>query len=309
MAMTLFEASKRMDGEVKRATIIEMFARNSDLLRVMSFENMTGDAISYNVESKLPSVGFRGINEAYAESVGIVNPEVERLRILGGDLDVDKALIKTRGPDIRAQEEMFKVKAMSLYLTDIMINGDSVVDPRQFDGLRKRVTGPALFSANLGAPLANSPLSLEALDAAIDQVDGANAIMVSKAMKRKLNKASRLNIGGYILSAKDEFGFTIMQYNELPIIVVDYNHLGARIIDFNEVGPAGGVTSTSVYVANIGDGYVTGLQNGDMEVQDLGQLNAKPVYRTRIEWLVGLAAMHYRALARVWGITNADVTA
>lgn len=202
-----------------------------------------------------------------------------------------------------------KVKALSLYMTDLVISGDSVTDPRQFDGLRKRIVAPQLFAANLGAPSSNSPLSLEALDAAIDQVDGANAILLSKAMKRKLNKAARLNIGGDILVSKDEFGFTITTYNEYPLIIVDYNHLGVRIVDFNEVGPGGGSTATSIYVANVGDGYVTGLQNGDMEVDDLGQLDTKPVFRTRVEWYVGLAAMHGRCLARVWGITNADVTA
>lgn len=309
MAMTLFESSKRIDGNVKRAAIIEMFARNSDLMRIMPFENIPGDSMTYTLEAKLPSIGTRGVNEAYTESTGVVNPEVERLRILGGDLDVDKFLIKTRGPDLRSQEEAMKVKALSLYMTDLVISGDSVTDPRQFDGLRKRIVAPQLFAANLGAPSSNSPLSLEALDAAIDQVDGANAILLSKAMKRKLNKAARLNIGGDILVSKDEFGFTITTYNEYPLIIVDYNHLGVRIVDFNEVGPGGGSTATSIYVANVGDGYVTGLQNGDMEVDDLGQLDTKPVFRTRVEWYVGLAAMHGRCLARVWGITNADVTA
>jgi hypothetical protein len=41
----------------------------------------------------------------------------------------------------------------------------------------------------------------------------------------------------------------------------------------------------------------------------LGELQTKPVYRTRVEWLVGLAAMHGRCASRIWGITNAAVTA
>jgi hypothetical protein len=308
MALTLMEAAKRVSGETKRAAVIEMFASNSDLLRAMTFEDIPGDALSYNVEAALPGVAFRGYNEGYSQSTGIINPEVERLRIIGGDLDVDRALLKTRGEGIRTQEEAMKIKAVSLYLTDRIINGDSTLNVREFDGLRKRVVGPALFPANLASPSANSPLSLEALDAAIDYVEGANAIIVNKAMKRKLSKAARANVGGDIEVAKDEFGFRITMYNDIPMIIVDFNQLGQRIIDFNEAGPAGGTTSTSVYVANLGPGFVQGIQNGTLDVEDLGQLEALPVMRTRMEWLIGMAVMHGRSIARVWGVTQADVT-
>lgn len=308
MAMTLLEASKRSSGDVKRTAIIDMFAENSDLVRALPFQDISGEAYVYDQTSKLPSVGFRGVNESYAEGTGVINPEVERLRIAGGDLDVDKMLIKTRGGDIRSQEEGSKVKALSLFLADRMINGDSSVEIREFDGFRKRVTGPQLFPANIGAPSSNSPLSLEALDAAIDQVDGANVLIMSKAMKRKLTKAARANLGGDIIVDTDQFGFRVTMYNDIPILIVDHNHLGQRTIDFNEAGPGGGSACTSIYVANFGDGYVTGIQNGEMEVKDLGELQTAPVVRTRLEWYVGLAVMHGRALARVWGITNADVT-
>lgn len=307
MAMTLFEASKQSDANIKRSAIIEMFARDSDILRALAFENITGGSYSYDVESALPGVGFRGLNEGYQDSIGVINPTVEVLRIVGGDLDVDRALIRTHGPEIRSRQERMKVKALSLYFTDRIINGDSSADARQFDGLRVRVAGPQLFAAT-GVPGVNGPLSLEALDAAIDTVDSANAIVVNKAMRRKIRKAARKNLGGDITGTKDQFGFTIDAYNDLPMLIAEYNHLGQRIVDFNEAGPAGGTTSTSVYVAAFGDGYILGLQNGGMEVEDLGQLESKPVLRTRLEWIVGMAVLHPRAIARIWGITNADVT-
>lgn len=309
MAMTLFEASKRVSAEVKRGAVIEMFARNSQLVAAMPFEDVPGGSYSYDLEAKLPGVGFRGINEGYSETTGVIAPQVEVLRFVGGDLDVDKALIKTRGAGIRATEEAMKVKTLSLHIADRVINGDSVSDPREFDGLRRRVVGPQLFPANLAAPLANSPLSLEALDAALDQVDGPNALAMNKAVKRKLKKAARANLGGDIRIEKNDFGFSIEMYDDYPILIVDYNEKGQRSIDFNEVGPGGGATSTSLYVLHLGDSHVMGLQNGTMEVSDLGEIDAKPVLRTRLEWIVGMAVMHGRAVARIWGITNADVTA
>jgi hypothetical protein len=310
MAVTLLEASKINSGDVKRAAIIEMFAANSDVLRVLPFEDIIGGSFSYNQEGTLPGVAFRGFNEAYPESVGVLNPQTEVLRIAGGDLDVDKALIKTRGPAVRTQHEGMKVKAMSLYLAGKVINGDSTIDPRQFDGLRVRIVGNQIIPANLVSPSNNSPLSLSALDKAIDLVDSPNALVMSKAMRRRLTAAARtIAVGGDIDFAEDEFGRRVTMYNDLPILIADYDDTGARIIDYNEAGPAGSAVSTSIYVVNFGDGMVSGLQNGAMEVTDLGEINAKPVLRTRVEWLVGLAIMHGRAAARVWGITDAAVTA
>lgn len=309
MAMTLMEASKRFASETKRSAVIEMFASNSPLMAAMPFMDIQGNAYSYQVEGKLPNIGFRAVNGGYTEGVGIVNPEVERLRIAGGDLDVDKFLVKTVGGDVRAQEEGMKIKALAGFITDRIINGNSVTNVDEFDGLRARVVGPQLFPADLSAPSANGALSLEALDAAIDEVEGANALVMSLAMQRKLIKAARANVGGDITTDQpNEFGWRINRYNGIPILIADTNHLGQRIIDFNEAGPAGGSTATSIYAVRFAEGYVMGLQNGTMDVEDLGQLESKPVLRTRIEWYVGMAVMHPRAVARVWGITNADVT-
>ena len=309
MALTLMEASKLNNGDVKRAGVIEQFAMNSDILRVIPFEDIPGGSYSYNVEGKLPGVAFRGFNESYSESTGIVNPAVEVLKIAGGDLDVDKALIRTRGAVVRTSQEAMKVKAMSLYLAGKFINGDNNADPRQFDGLRKRIQGYQLIPASVAAPSTNAGLSLESLDTAIDHCDNPTHLLMSKEMRRKLTIAARnYQIGGFIEYTVDEFGRRITMYNDLPILIADYDDMGNKIIDFNEAGPGGGTTCQSIYVLSIGDGMMTGIQNGVMEVNDLGELQSKPVYRTRVEWLMGLVTMHGRCAARIWGITNVAVT-
>jgi len=309
MALTLLEASKLNPGEVVRNSVIKMFAENSDILAALPFEDIPGGSLAYNVEGKLPSVGFRGFNEGYQESTGIINPAVETLRIAGGDMDVDLALIKTRGENIRATHESMKVKSFSLKIASKIINGDSQVNPREFDGLRVRIVGNQLVPANLQNPTQNGPLSLESLDAAIDRVDGATHLIMSKAMRRKLTAAARAGVGGDITYTHDDFGRRVTNYNDLPILIADYDDEGQEIMPFNEAGPAGGANCGSIYVINLGDGYVTGIQNGVMDVRDLGEVDDKPVVRTRVDWLVSLCVMHGRAAARVWGITNATPTA
>jgi hypothetical protein len=308
-AVTLLQASEFALGqdEVKRAAIIELFAK-PDILRVIPFMDIPGGAYTYIQEGQLPGVAFRGINESYTTSTGVINPEVERLRIIGGDLDVDRALLKTHGAGIRTSQEKMKVKALSLYLAGKVINGDSEADPREFDGLRKRITGSMLFPA--GSATGGDALSLAILDDAIDAVEGANYLVMSKKMRNRLSQAAKdPDVTGYVVWDKDEFGVRTAYYNDLPILVTDYDDRGDQVIDFNEANPGGGsAVGTSIYVLNIGDDGVVGIQNGIMEVRDLGEMNDAPVLRTRIEWLASLAVLSGRAAARVWGVKNAAVT-
>lgn len=94
-ALTLIEAAKLESGDVYRQAVIEMYAGSSDILGALPFTSIAGNAYKYNRESSLPGVGFRGVNEAYTASVGVLNPLTEALVIAGGDLDVDK-FITTR---------------------------------------------------------------------------------------------------------------------------------------------------------------------------------------------------------------------
>lgn len=310
--MTLLEAAKLNPGNVVRNAIIEMFARSNDLLRVLPFIDVPGGAYQYTQEGSLPGVAFRGINEGYEESVGVLNPQVEVLRIAGGDLDVDKAILRFHGEDVRSVHEEMKVKALSLNIGMKMIRGDSLTNPREFDGLRNRITGSQLIKAKDTAPTnGGDPLSLTKLDELIDSVDDRTHLIMSGAMKRRLTAAARNpSVGGYITYTRDEFGRQVMNYNELPILVLDHDDTGDRVIDFDEVGPGGSTPSaTSIYCVSLGPTMLTGLQNGVMEVNDIGELEGKPTLRTRIEWYVGLAALHGRCAARLWGISDAAVIA
>jgi hypothetical protein len=52
-----------------------------------------------------------------------------------------------------------------------------------------------------------------------------------------------------------------------------------------------------------------GIQSGVMDVRDLGEVQAQPVVRTRVEWYAGIALFHPRAAARLWSIADAAVVA
>jgi hypothetical protein len=78
-----------------------------------------------------------------------VNPQSEALRIAGGDLDVDVALVKMFGSNARAVQESMKAKALAASITTKLVKGDSTSDAREFDGLQARIptTGTQFISA------------------------------------------------------------------------------------------------------------------------------------------------------------------
>lgn len=301
MALTLLEASKLNDGNVLKQGVMMKFAESSDILRVLPFSPVAGGSLSYNIEETLPGIGFRGVNESYTESTGILNPQVEVMKIAGGDLDVDNFIIQTRGMEQRAVQEAMKVKALALSWTKTFIKGDSESDPREFDGLQKRLTGDALILNHA----TGAGLSLAKLDEAIDAVDNPTHIIMSKSVRRRLTVAARTAaVGGDITYMIDEFGKQVAMYNGLPILIADKDNTNTDILGFTETG-----TTTSIYVVSFGEESVSGLENGGMDVRDLGEQNAKPVMRTRVEWFSCFGVFAPRSAARLSKITDAAATA
>jgi hypothetical protein len=308
MGLTIVEAAKLESGLVEKNTVIELYAGSSDILMNLPFESISGNALKYNRESAYPGVGFRGVNESYTASTGVLNPLTESLVIAGGDLDVDKFIVDTQGMAQRSVQESMKIRALSLSWTQKFIKGDTASDPREFDGLQVRVVGDQKIAA--GATANGTPLSLAKLDEAIDQTLNPTHLVMSKAMARKFSAAARLTtVGGYVTYTPDALGRRIMRYNDLPIITVDLDHEGNAILPFTEAATSGTATATSIYIVSMGADGLTGLQNGSIDVRDMGELQTSPVYRTRVEWYNGIAIYNGRAATRLYSISDAAITA
>ena len=307
MALTLVESSKRYQNPVQQA-IVELYAENSDILGALPINTIAGNAYKYNREETLPNIGFRGVNESFTESTGVVNPVTEPLVIAGGDLDVDKFIVSTQGRDQRGVQEAMKVKALAHRITETFIKGDNATEPREFDGLQVRLTGSQVISA--GTTAGGAALSLAKLDELIDAVDSPTHLIMNKATRRRLSAAARLTtVGGFVNYELNEFGRRVMSYNDLPILIADQDETGSDILGFTEAADSGNATATSIYCVSFRDGMLTGIQNGAPMVEDLGELQTKPVYRTRVEWYMGIAVLHARAAARLKFIGNLAVVA
>ena len=115
--------------------------------------------------------------------------------------------------DIEAEEIESALQVVRDTEENALINGDSAVNPKQFDGLRKLTpAGQVLVAGANGAPL-----TLDLLDSAIDLNRGNPGMLImSKKANRKLNA---------LLQAQQRFvdtmevtgGFRVQVYNGIPI--------------------------------------------------------------------------------------------
>ena len=318
MAITLVEAAKLSTDDLQRG-VIETFVQTSPLLDRIPLLEIEGNAYAYNSEGTLPGVEFRAVNGSYNESTGTVNQASEKLVILGGDADVDTFIQKTRSNlnDQRAVQTAMKVKAASYKFQDTFINGDVVADANAFDGLKKRLTGGQVLSAPgaNGSPIYGAAADTEAFWAAMDELvasvpgltEGSGAIYANSKLIGKIKSAGR-RAGGTEMVREDMTGKRVLMWNGIPILDLGQTAAGADILPLTETKGTSSLTS-SIYAVKFGqdesDAGVTGLTNGGVSVRDLGEIDAKPAFRTRIEFFCGVGVFSGKAAARSTGWLNA----
>lgn len=278
--------------------VVEIFARENPVIATMPFINVAGSAYRYNIEESLPGVAFRGFNESYVESTGVINPMVEALTILGGDSDFDVAQIamQTGDNDTRAVHDGMKAKAAALTHLRTFFDGNTATNPKEFDGLNRRLTGDQVITAGTNG----SVLALGMLDDLVDAVAGTPTILLmNKKMRQTVRQMAR-NLGALTLTV-DQLGRELEGYAGVPFGLIEEDETGAAILGFDETQGTANNT-TSIYAVRMGADAVHGIQTAPISVRDLGEVDDKPALRTRIEWYSGLVIKHPRAAARLKGI-------
>jgi hypothetical protein len=314
-ALTLVEAAK-LEKDTYKQGIMEMFAKENPVLQRLPFLDIEGNSYEYDYEKKLPTTGFRSVNEGYSTSHGQTDKRSVGLAIAGGDLDVDRFIIKTRGTknDQRSVQEAMQVKSLSLKWLKTFFDGDrSSSTNEEFEGLNE-LLGDTYYT-NKGMVFANtstngisawdtsdgdSPL-INQLDEAIDAVYGPpDFILCNKTIKRFVKRIAAKN--SQITTTVDRWGYPVEAYAGVPFVVIEEDGDGDEILDFDETCGTDDYTA-SMYVGRFGaDEFVSGLQNGAMDVRDIGELETKPAMRTRVEWYTSLGIFHPRSVAWIAGV-------
>ena len=294
MSLTLLEAQKHAKSPQELAVVTELAA--GQLMSVLPFRNIEGNGLFWKREESLPDVGFRNYNAGLAESYAEVSQQSESLKLFGGDIKVDRAIVELEGAEAKAYQVQSRVRAMRMAWESLFINGDSNSSPSEFDGLDARInSGSSQYFDNGGGAL-----DLTKLDEVIDNVDaqgGSKYIVCSKSLRRALTAQARSN--GQIDISRNEFGYQQTTYMGLPLLELDRDNKNVAILDSD---PA----SQNLYVVSFGTDQLTGIQNGGVQVRELGESFDQPQLITRVEWYCGLALINGRAAAK---LADIDATA
>ena len=291
MALTLSESAKLSNDMVQRG-VVETILETSPILQMLPFETIEGNSYKYNQELSPGTAQFYAVNAVWTEGTATFTQKTASLAILGGDADVDNFIARVRSniQDQRAVQTAFKAKSVARKFEQAFIYGDSSVDANAFDGIWKLTTA--------GQTITGGALSLAQVDQLEDLIPGGkpDLWLMSRRTRRELK--ALLVASAHYVETGQSFGRQVMLYDGIPVEISDFQ------LDVETAAQQTGGALSSMYAIHFSaeDGVV-GLQNGSMEVVDLGQLESKDAQRVRIRWYVSIAVLRDSAIARLKSIT------
>lgn len=299
MPLLRAEAEKLSQNQVVQGIIEEIITVN-EMYAVLPFAKVDGKAYLYKRENTLPTVDFIDPSEVVPENAGTFTEVVTKLRILIGDVDVDKFMneIMSDTEDQLGTQIALKTKAMARKFQDAAVNGNATTNVKEFDGLKAlTIAGQTIpVAANGGA------LSLTQMDQLVDAVPNGPDFLMMRSGTRRAYVAQLRAAGGNTgaMIQHPNFDVPILAHNGVPIIINDY-------LPGNET-LGSGTNLCSVYAvrANELDG-LHGLYGGDqagIRIEDIGTVQDKDATRTRVKWYCGLALKSTKSVARLSGVTN-----
>lgn len=319
MALTLNDAMLLSNNELVKGVVEEIIEKD-ETFAMLPFVRVNGKAYVYNRELTLAQVNFANPNDITNESASNFAQVTATLKILIGDVDVDKFLESTMSDtnDQKATQIALKAKQMGRTFKQTLVQGNATTSPTQFDGLRQLVVNAA--DPNMTIAL-NGALSLTALDQLADAVIlGADAFIMRPGTIRAYRALLRLQYGTHAAMVEiPNFGIPVLSHNGIPILRNDWipadETVGATPASgmSPSLTAAGGMAANtgnacSVYAIKFDEGQgVHALYGGDdagIVVEDIGTVQNKDATRTRLKWYTSLALKSTRALGRLSGVTN-----
>lgn len=314
MPLLKAEADKLSNNQMVAGVIDELIEKD-DLFSVLPFVRVNSKAYVYHREdvtsaqnnitqgAGLPT--FLNPNDTVVEGAVPFKEVVAKLRILAGDVDVDKFLQETESDtnDQLAVQIAKKAKAVGRMYHQTLATGDSGVNPKAFDGIKTLMTNADSNAAQtMLAGTNGAALTLSMLDQLLDMVpNGADAIIMRRGTLRAFR--SLLRVAGGTSAAEymmEAFGRPMLTHNGVPILVNDF-------LPGTET-QGSGTNLCSVYAVrlNEADG-LHGLYGGSdagLRIEDIGTVQNKDADRIRVKWYCGLALKSTQSLARLAGVSN-----
>lgn len=265
MAVTLVEAKKNVQDDLQLG-VIDEFIKSSFLFDHLTFDDCVsptggGATLTYGYTRLITqaTASFREINTEYTPQEVTKQRYNVDLAVFGGAFQVDRIIANMGGivSEVTLQMQQ-KIKAAAALFNDTVINGDSAVDSKAFDGLEKAVTGSAtemipdavIDLSTSDAVDKNYKQFLDILDEFLMGLDGTPSFIGGNTkLIAKLRACARR--AGMYQTTKNDFGQQVENYGVIPF--VDF---GAKAGSNDPVVPVSAADATkgetSLYVARLG---------------------------------------------------------
>lgn len=299
MPLLKTEADKLSNNMLEAGVIEEIIDRDA-LFGILPFKHVVGKAYVYNRENTLSEASFIDVNDAVPEGAATFTEVVSKLRILIGDVDVDKFLDETESDtnDQKAIQISQKAKGLARKFRRTLAIGNATSNPLEFDGVALLTDAAMTIAAGANG----ASLTLSMLDELLDLVKlGPDCLMMRPGTWRAI-KALYRAMGGNTgdLLQEFNFGYPVPAFDGIPVIINEF-------LPGNETQGSSSVTC-SIYALrlNEADGLhgIYGGTAAGIRIEDIGTVQNKDATRTRVKWYVGLALKSTKSLARLKGVTN-----
>jgi HK97 family phage major capsid protein len=299
MPLLRTEAEKLSLETLERGVIEEIIDRD-DLFAMVPFMPVNAKAYLYNREATLSEADFLDPYDVVNEGSATFDEVTAKLRIIAGDVDMDKFILSTMSDhnDQLGIQIAQKAKGLGRMFRRSLINGDSTVNAKSFDGFAKICDSNQVLVAGANG----APLTLGMLDELLDAVKlGADALVMRRSTWRAVRALLRSFNGNHAeMIMIRNFGQPVPAYNGYPVLLNDY-------IPTNEVQGSSSAT-TSIYAVRLNevDGFhgIVGGEAAGIKVEEIGTIQNKDAVRYRLKWYVSTVLKSTLSLARLQGLTN-----
>lgn len=299
MPLLRADAERLSNNELVSGVIEEIIKRDA-VYALLPFVGTNHKAYVYNREDTLPTINFYNENESIGEGAPTNTSVTVTLKIMAHNVDVDKFLAGTMNDTNNQIAEALAgaAKAVDMKFRDTLINGDTAVNAKAFDGIQKLCTSAQTLTAGANG----AALTFDMLDELIDAVPNRPDVLIMRHGTYRALRALMRTSGGMVpeqLKIRD-FDGTVPGYDGIPIVLSEY-------ID-GTVDQGTNLNTCSIFAArfNTTDGIhgIYGDPTAGVVVENLGTRESYDAWRYRLKWYVSLALKSTKSLARLKGVSN-----
>lgn len=301
MPLLRVEAERLSNNELEAGVIKEIIDRD-ELFALMPFFKVNSKSYTYNREKTISGAEWLSpVTDTVPEGAAEFEEVTSTLKILAGQVEIDKFLSSTMA-DTNSQtaiQLLAKAKGVGRQFRNVMVNGDTAVNAKQPDGLKKLTTAGQTIAAGVNG----NPLSMSALDELIHAVPlTPDALMMNARTYRAYKALLRASGGGNdaVMLQLENFGKSIPSHDGVPIILNDW------VLNDETMGTGTDLSSVYAVRLNEADGF-SGIWGGDtagVQIETMDMMENKDASLIRLKWYVSMVLKSTQSTARLAGIAS-----